>query len=123
LRGVGIIDVAHTFGSSAVKDDVKIDLIVHLEEWKEHNSFKTTDRTGMTKEFTNVLDVKVPSTTIPVRTGRNVAIILEIAAITSREKKTGYNAAIELFKRLGMEDDEPIDEVVKYLDHEFQVTG
>jgi HPr kinase/phosphorylase len=70
----------------------------------------------MTKEFTSVLDVKVPSTTIPVRTGRNVAIILEIAAITSREKKTGYNAAVELFKRVGIEEEEQFDEVVKYLD-------
>jgi HPr kinase/phosphorylase len=119
LRGVGIIDVAHTFGSSAVKDDVKIDLIVHLEEWNEINNFKMADRTGMSKEFTNVLGVKIPSTTIPVRTGRNVAIILEIAAITSREKKTGYNAARELFKRLGMEEDDTIEEVVKYLDREF----
>ncbi|MDR0919032.1 MAG: HPr(Ser) kinase/phosphatase [Oscillospiraceae bacterium] len=117
LRGVGLINIAHTFGSSAVKNDIKIDLIVHLEEWNEDNTQKVFERLGNGREFTNVLDVKVPSMTIPVRTGRNIAIILEVAAITSRERRLGYSAVDEFFSRMGMEADEAV-EVVKYLDKE-----
>ncbi|GHU53856.1 HPr kinase/phosphorylase [Clostridia bacterium] len=117
LRGVGLLNIAHTFGSSSVKDDIKIDLIVHLEEWNENHTHKTFERLGNGREYTNVLDVKVPSMTVPVRTGRNIAIILEVAAITSREKKSGYCAVTEFFSRMGMAAD-PVKEVIKYLDRE-----
>ena len=80
----------------------KIDLVVELEQW---NSEKIYDRMGVDTEFVNILGVKIPSLTIPVKPGRNLAVILEVAAMNNRQKKMGYNAARELLNRLGMESD------------------
>lgn len=104
MRGVGIINARRLFGMGAVKITEKIDLIVQLEIW---DPAKTYDRMGMDSEYLNILGVDIPSITIPVKPGRNLAIILEVAAMNNRQKKMGYNAAQELLQRLGMEAGEP----------------
>ena len=102
LRGIGIINARRLFGIGAVKMTEKIDLVVELEQW---NSEKVYDRMGVDTEFVSLLGVKIPSLTIPVKPGRNLAVILEVAAMNNRQKKMGYNAARELLNRLGMESD------------------
>lgn len=102
LRGIGIINARRLFGIGAVKMTEKLDLVVELEQW---NSEKVYDRMGIDTEFVSLLGVKVPSLTIPVKPGRNLAVILEVAAMNNRQKKMGYNAARELLNRLGMESD------------------
>ena len=102
LRGIGIINARRLFGIGAVKMTEKLDLVVELEQW---NSEKVYDRMGIDTEFVSLLGVKVPSLTIPVKPGRNLAVILEVAAMNNRQKKKGYNAARELLNRLGMESD------------------
>ena len=97
LRGIGIIDVKKIFGMGAVKDSEKVDLIIHLESWVEGKQY---DRLGLVEEYTSLLDVNVPSLTIPVRPGRNLAIILEVACMNNRQKRMGHNAADELNQRL-----------------------
>lgn len=99
LRGIGIINVRRLFGMGAVKVTEKIDLVVELEQW---NPEKVYDRTGIDNEFTTILGVNVPSLTIPIKPGRNLAIILEVAAMNNRQKKMGYNAAEELMAHLGL---------------------
>ena len=93
LRGIGIINARRLFGMGAVKTTEKIDMIVKLEHWDAN---KTYDRMGIENEYTTILGNKVPSLTIPVKPGRNLAIILEVAAMNNRQKKMGYNAAQEL---------------------------
>ncbi len=100
LRGIGIINARRLFGIGAVKMTEKIDLVVELEQW---NSEKLYDRMGVDTEYVSLLGVKVPSLTIPVKPGRNLAVILEVAAMNNRQKKMGYNAATELLHKLGME--------------------
>ena len=102
LRGIGIINARRLFGIGAVKMTEKLDLVVELEQW---NSEKVYDRMGVDTEYVSLLGVKVPSLTIPVKPGRNLAVILEVAAMNNRQKKMGYNAARELLNRLGMESD------------------
>ncbi len=97
IRGIGIVDVRNIFGMGAVKDSEKIDLIIHLEAW-EHG--KQYDRLGLVDEYTNILGLDIPSLTIPVRPGRNLAVIFEVAAMNNRQKKLGYNAAEELNRRI-----------------------
>lgn len=97
LRGIGIVDVRRIFGMGAVKQTEKIDLVVNLEPW-EHGKFY--DRMGLDAEYTNIMGIDVPSITIPVKPGRNLAIILEIAAMNNRQKKMGYNTAEEFNKKL-----------------------
>ena len=99
LRGIGIINARRLFGMGAVKVTEKIDLIVELELW---NPDKIYDRMGVDNEYTTILGVKVPSLTIPVKPGRNLAVILEVAAMNNRQKKMGYNAAQELLDNLGL---------------------
>lgn len=99
LRGIGIINARRLFGMGAVKVTEKIDLIVELEQW---NPEKVYDRTGIDNQYTSILGVKVPSLTIPVKPGRNLAVILEVAAMNNRQKKMGYNAAEELMANLGL---------------------
>ena len=101
LRGIGIINARRIFGMGAIKSSVDVDLIVNLELWDES---KVYDRMGMEDHFTEILGVKIPSITIPVKPGRNTAVILEVAAMNHREKKLGYNAAHELLQRLGLMD-------------------
>ncbi len=97
LRGIGIVNVKNIFGMGAVKDTEKIDLVVKLEPWK--NGFEY-DRLGVENEYAEILGVKKPQLTIPVRQGRNLAVILEVAAMNNRQKRMGYNAADELYQRL-----------------------
>ena len=97
LRGIGVVDVRRLFGMGSVKSTEKIDLVINLEPW---DSEKIYDRFGLDEEFADILGIKVPSLTIPVKPGRNLAIILEIAAMNNRQKKMGYNTAEEFNKRL-----------------------
>lgn len=97
LRGIGVIDVKEIFGMGAVKDTESIDLIIHLEQWQEGRQY---DRLGMVEEYTNVMGINIPSMTVPVKIGRNIAVIIEVAAMNNRQKRMGYNAAIELNNRL-----------------------
>lgn len=97
LRGIGIIDVKQIFGIGAVKDTENINLIIHLEPWEEGKQY---DRLGMVDEFTNIMGINIPSLTIPVKLGRNLAVIIEVAAMNNRQKRMGYNAAVELNNRL-----------------------
>lgn len=97
LRGIGIIDVKKIFGMGAVKDTENINFIVNMEVWKEG---KVYERLGMEQNYTEILGIPVPSVTVPVRPGRNLAIIIEIAAMNFRQQQMGYNAAEELSERL-----------------------
>ncbi len=97
LRGIGIVDVRRIFGMGAVKMSEKIDLIINLEPWVQGKMY---DRFGLDQEKMEILGLEVPSLTIPVRPGRNLAIILEIAAMNNRQKKMGYDTAAEFNKRL-----------------------
>lgn len=105
LRGIGIINASRIFGAGAVKLTEKIDLIINLEIWDVN---KVYDRMGLDNQTTEILGLDIPSLTIPVKPGRNLAVIIEVAAMNSRQKKLGYNAAQDLLKRLGMTD-EPED--------------
>lgn len=97
LRGIGIIDVKEIFGIGAVKNTEKIDMVINLETWVDGKHY---DRLGLEEEYTDILGIKIPSLLIPVKPGRNLAIIVEIAAMNNRQKRNGYNAAEELNKRL-----------------------
>ena len=90
LRGIGVVDVQQLFGMSAVREDQDIDLVVSLEQWNDETMY---DRLGLEQLYTVILDVKVPALTVPVKPGRNLAIIVEVAAMNNRHKKMGYNAA------------------------------
>ncbi len=100
LRGIGIINARRLFGIGAVKNTEKIELIVEMEQW---NPEKIYDRMGVDTQFATILGVKVPMLTIPVKPGRNLAVILEVAAMNNRQKKMGYNAATELLDQLGLD--------------------
>ena len=100
LRGIGIINARRIFGMGAVKLTEKIDMAINLEIW---DSSKVYDRMGIDNEYTEILGVQVPVLTIPVKPGRNLAIIIEVAAMNNRQKKMGYNAAQELLANLGMD--------------------
>ncbi len=104
LRGIGIINARRVFGMGAVKPQEKIDMIIQLEEW---DSTKAYDRLGLDNEYAKLLDVKVPVITVPITPGRNLAVIVETAAMNNRQKKMGYNGAKELMHSLGMDDIEP----------------
>lgn len=97
LRGIGIVDVRRIFGIGAVKMTEKIDLIINLEPWVQGKMY---DRLGIETETMDIMGIEVPITTIPVKPGRNLAIILEIAAMNNRQKRMGYNTAVEFNKRL-----------------------
>ena len=109
LRGIGIIDVKMLFGVSSVKETQSIDLVIHLEDWDKDKEY---DRLGLQEEYTEYLGNKVVCHNLPIRPGRNLAIICESAAVNHRQKKMGYNAAQELYARVqnslskGREEDE-----------------
>ena len=109
LRGIGIIDARRIFGMGAVKPSEKIDMVIQLEAW---DSTKAYDRLGLDNEYANILNVKVPAITVPITPGRNLAVIVETAAMNNRQKKMGYNAAKDLMLSLGMEDIKPEDKEV-----------
>ena len=90
LRGIGVVDVRRLFGVSAVKNEANIDLVVNLELWRDDAVY---DRLGLEELTASILDVEVPSVTIPVKPGRNLAVIIEVAAMNNRHKRMGYNAA------------------------------
>ena len=97
LRGIGIIDVKTLFGVESVKPTQSIDLVIKLEEWDKRVEY---DRLGLEEQMTDILGNKVVCHSIPIRPGRNLAIIVESAAVNHRQKKMGYNAAIELYNRV-----------------------
>ncbi len=104
LRGVGIINVARMFGNGAVKQSEKVDLVAQLEPWDKTKQYS---RTGLETNTTDIMGIQIPYTVIPVMPGRNLAVILEAAAINNRQKKMGYNAARELLEKLGLDEDDP----------------
>lgn len=110
LRGIGIINASRIFGVGAVKLTEKIDLVINMEPWDVN---KTYDRMGLENQTTDILGLDIPSLTIPVKPGRNLAVIIEVAAMNSRQKKLGYNAAEDLLSKLGMNDDFKKPEEVK----------
>ena len=97
LRGIGIIDVKKIFGMGAVKNTENINLVINLEVWQQGKNY---ERLGLDKEETDILGIKVPSLTVPVKPGRNLAVIIEIAAMNHRQQNMGYNAADEPTERL-----------------------
>ena len=97
IRGIGVINVAKLFGMGAVKDATSIDLIVNMVPWRDGEAY---DRLGMETQYTEILGVKVPSVTIPITPGRNLAVILEVAAMNNRQKRMGYNAAVEFTEQM-----------------------
>ena len=97
LRGIGIIDVKTLFGVENVENTHSIDLVIKLEEWDKNKEY---DRLGLEEEYTEILGNKVVCHNLPIRPGRNLAIIVETAAVNHRQKKMGYNAAQELYKRV-----------------------
>lgn len=114
LRGVGIINARRIFGMGAVKQTEKVDMIIQLENW---DSNKVYDRMGMANEYGDILGVEIPLITIPVKPGRNLAVIIEVAAMNNRQKKLGYNATQELLMNLGMDADSmPPEPKVVYKD-------
>ena len=97
LRGVGIVDVKNLFGVECVKEKQNIDLVIRLEDWRKDTEY---DRLGLEEEFTEFLGNKVVCHSLPIRPGRNLAVICETAAVNHRQKKMGYNAAQELYRRV-----------------------
>ena len=97
LRGIGVVDVRRIFGMSAIKEESDIDMVINLEQWKDGAMY---DRLGLENLYTTILDVQVPSLTVPVKPGRNLAVIIEVAAMNNRHKKMGYNAAMEFTKQI-----------------------
>lgn len=109
LRGIGIVDVRRLFGMGAIKDTEQIDLVIQLENWEEGKMY---DRLGIEEEHIDILGLQIPSVVVPVRPGRNLAIILEIAAMNNRQKRMGYHTAAEFNRKLmlqmGLNPDEPM---------------
>ena len=97
LRGIGIIDVKTLFGVESVKNTQSVDLVIRLEEWDKDKEY---DRLGLHEEYTEYLGNKIVCHSLPIRPGRNLAVIVEAAAVNHRQKKMGYNAAEELYKRV-----------------------
>ncbi|MBQ2854761.1 MAG: HPr(Ser) kinase/phosphatase [Oscillospiraceae bacterium] len=105
LRGIGIINVAKLFGMGAVRTENEINLVVNIVPW---NTQEVYDRLGLEEQYTELLGVKVPMNTIPITPGRNLAMILEVAAMNNRQKKLGYNSAMEFTEQINKHFDENI---------------
>ena len=97
LRGVGIVDVRRLFGMGAVKETEKIDLVINLENWQQGKMY---DRLGLEEKTEDILGIKIPSIVLPVSPGRNLSIVIEVAAMNNRQKRMGYNTAEEFNKKL-----------------------
>ena len=110
LRGIGVIDVRRLFGMSAIKEESDIDLVINLEQWKDGAMY---DRLGLENLYTTILDVQIPSLTVPVKPGRNLAVIIEVAAMNNRHKKMGYNAALEFTKQINEHFDQAMSQQLK----------
>jgi HPr kinase/phosphorylase len=103
LRGIGIINVAKLFGIGAIKQDNEINLVVNIVPWKTHEVY---DRLGLEQQYTDILGVQIPMNTIPITPGRNLAVILEVAAMNNRQRRMGYNAALEFTEQINRHFDE-----------------
>ena len=103
LRGIGIINVAKLFGIGAIKHDNEINLVVNIVPWNTHENY---DRLGLEDHYTEILGVKVPMYTIPITPGRNLAMIIEVAAMNNRQRRIGYNAALEFTEQINRHFDE-----------------
>ena len=108
LRGIGIVNVRRMYGIGSVKNTEKINMVIQMEPWEQGKNY---DRMGLEGETIDILGIDVPSITIPVSPGRNLAIIIESAAMNNRQKKMGYNAAQELLHKLGMAEDSGVPDV------------
>lgn len=97
MRGIGIVDIRRLFGMGAVKLSEKIDMIINIEDWVQGKMY---ERFGLDDQYTDILGIKIPSITVPITPGRNLAVIIEIAAMNNRQKKMGYNTAEEFNKKL-----------------------
>lgn len=105
LRGIGIINVAKLFGMGAVRTENEINLVVNIVPW---NTQQVYDRLGLEEQYTEILGVKIPMHTIPITPGRNLAMILEVAAMNNRQKKLGYNSALEFTEQINRHFNESI---------------
>ena len=101
LRGIGIINVAKLFGMGAVKAENEINLVVNIVPWEKQTKY---DRLGLEDQYTEILGVQIPMNTIPITPGRNLAVILEVAAMNNRQRKMGYNPALEFTQQLAEDD-------------------
>lgn len=110
LRGIGIINAMRIFGVGAVKLTEKINMVINLEMWDKS---KIYDRMGLDEEVTEIMGIRVPIISIPVKTGRNLAVIIEVATMNSRQKRMGYHAAKELLGNLGMDYDTPSEPTIR----------
>ncbi|WP_438447148.1 HPr(Ser) kinase/phosphatase [Gorillibacterium sp. sgz5001074] len=108
IRGVGIINVMTLFGAGAVRNNTKINVVVKLENWQQDKQY---DRLGLDEETTRIIDTDIPLVTIPVRPGRNLAVIIEVAAMNYRLKRMGYNAALQFTNKLTETINEDMDEM------------
>ncbi|MNM66443.1 HPr kinase/phosphorylase [compost metagenome] len=108
IRGVGIINVMTLFGAGAIRNNKRITLVVRLEAWQQEKQY---DRLGLDEETTRIIDTDVPLATIPVRPGRNLAVIIEVAAMNFRLKRMGYNAALQFTTKLTETIAEDIDDL------------
>jgi len=105
LRGIGVIDVRKLFGMGAVKDREKVDMIINIEPWQDGYMY---DRLGIDNTYVEILGVKIPSITVPVKPGRNLAVIIETAAMANRQKRMGIDAAMEFTQRINSQFDKDI---------------
>jgi HPr kinase/phosphorylase len=105
LRGIGVIDVRKLFGMGAVKDQEKIDMIINIEAWQDGYMY---DRLGLENAYTEILGVNIPTITVPVKPGRNLAVIIETAAMQNRQKKMGIDSALEFTQRINAQFDRDI---------------
>lgn len=108
IRGVGIINVMTLFGAGAVRNNTKINVVVKLENWQQDKQY---DRLGLDEETTRIIETDLPLVTIPVRPGRNLAVIIEVAAMNYRLKRMGYNAALQFTNKLTETINEDMDEI------------
>lgn len=103
LRGIGVVNVANLFGMGAIKQENSIDLVINIVHWSNNAVY---DRLGLEEQYIDILGVRVPQITIPITPGRNLAVILEVAAMNNRQKKMGYNAAVEFTEQVNKHFDE-----------------
>ena len=103
LRGIGIINVAKLFGIGSIKQDNEINLVIKIVPWNTHEAY---DRLGLEQKYTEILGVEVPMYTIPITPGRNLALIIEVAAMNNRQRRMGYNAALEFTEQINRHFDE-----------------
>lgn len=108
LRGIGVVDVCRLFGMSAIKEEQEVDLVINLEQWRDNAVY---DRLGADNFYTTVLDVQLPTITVPVKPGRNLAVIVEVAAMNNRNKKMGYNAALEFTQQINEHFDKALSQM------------